>query len=89
MKAFRQSGKRILGGVVVSTVLVLAAVAPTATHAAASAHTTALGIPKRCQPIMSEIQNLSPADFPNQQAFQNALRALMSELHACEQHYGK
>ena len=52
-------------------------------------HSTALGIPKRCQPIMSVIQNLSPADFPNQQGFQNALRALMTQLHACEQRYGK
>ena len=90
MKAVRQSGKRFLGGVLVSVFLALPALAPVAAHAgslspAITHGTTTLNpVPRRCQWIVNEIDNLCPCDFRTPQAYQAALRALLSQLHSCE-----
>jgi hypothetical protein len=93
MKATSQSGKRFLGSLVVAGAVTLAAVMPMAAHAASLGHATTHGattlhrVPKRCQWIVNELDNLSPADFPSLQAYQAAVRALLAQLRACEAKY--
>ena len=90
MKALRQSGKRFIGGVLVCAILALPVLTPAAAQAGSSgltsAHsvTTLHPVPKRCQWIVNEIDSISPADFPNLQAYQTAMRSLLTQLRACE-----
>jgi hypothetical protein len=93
MKAYPHSGKRFLGGLIVAGCVAAAAVTPMAAHAASPGAATRHGaatlyrVPKRCQWILNDLANLSPADFPSLQAYQTAVRGLLAQLRACEAKY--
>jgi hypothetical protein len=46
-------------------------------------------VPDPCESIRTQLDNLSPGDFPTPAAYEKAARALAGELRLCEQKYGE